>query len=214
MPRQGDPIHPEVTPWFVFYYISETLQRIDHAYATLRNLDLKLLVDVRALLAWGIVQLLASLEEAVVILREMNPALSNAGDGFASSFEHWRGFRDDAAHVADRLFRLSRGSLHDAVVPNSEWGRAVEVLNYEFKTDSLSTGLHVLHIPTAITMAKKLKKSISDALLRAVIVDKELAWPPLVGPDGRELKKMPPGRVISEVDVAWNDATGVYLTLK
>ena len=139
MARKKKPkvIHQEVTPWYICHFVSEQIRRLELVHAEVRNLENKIPVEVRAILAWGVVQHLASLQEAVKILREMGASFTTVAIAFKPDFDHWRGFRDDAAHVADRLFRVSGACYHDAVVPDPKWGRAVEVLGYEYKTDAI-----------------------------------------------------------------------------
>ena len=49
--------------------------------------------------------------------------------------------------------RMPADSHHNPQVPHPGWGRNVDVMHYTVADESVSTGRHVLHLPTALDRA-------------------------------------------------------------
>lgn len=84
-------------------------------------------------------QYLATFQEALIILEELAPTLTDVRANFSEDMKMWTRFRDDAAHVADRTFRLPLRSAHDAAVQD-EFGPGASILVYDISTDNVTTG--------------------------------------------------------------------------
>jgi hypothetical protein len=139
-----------------------------------------------SMLAGATAQALSQLEEALVMQREMYPEVFDPlATKFAPDLELWGRFRDDAAHLADRCFRGSDAAWQNvSIVPNEEWGEAVEILHYEADVDSLRTGHHLLRFPEALEQAKTLVEAVSNACHRAALL-KIFDFPKLVTSEGK-----------------------------
>jgi hypothetical protein len=127
----NQPIYPEVTVWDVFLFQRRCVERAEIGQEVLTTATpATMRGEMLLFIAGGIVQTLASLEEAWNVIAELLPrAAADRDASFDADFRHWREFRDDAAHPADRGFRFSQPRQHDAQVPDPAWGRNIDLRN-------------------------------------------------------------------------------------
>lgn len=88
----------------------------------------------------GVVQTLFWVAECLDALEERVPSIPDVRVAFNLCIEAWRLFRDDAAHVADRILRESPPRKHDAIHSEVETMSVISILSYNFHSDTLSTG--------------------------------------------------------------------------
>ena len=88
----------------------------------------------------GVIQSLANLREAYDILTEVAPEMRDVANPYCNDFIIWNDFRDDAAHVADRLLREAIGTRHDARSFDATLGAGTTILDYVSYADEVVTG--------------------------------------------------------------------------
>ena len=130
---------------------------------------------IQQLLIISVVQMLAMMSETVAIMIEVAPSLSDNMAPFADDFALWSRYRDDAAHIPDRLLREPGIRRNDARSTDETWGDGTTVLSYDPVSDSVLTGEVTskgLNLGNAIRCAHELYESCSIAISQLTISGK------------------------------------------
>lgn len=168
--RLPDPIRSDVDAWDVAGFIGGLATMIDSGYKALRKQVglLQIYEDsvVGTFIANGLVQFLYFQGEALDLLVEIAPSVADVNTLYSADVGVWRKFRDDAAHVVDRTFRVSPGR-HDAVYSDPKFGPGTLVLGYNYGKDQILTGddpSAVLNLGKAVRKAPELSGAVSRRL--------------------------------------------------
>ena len=173
------PVRETTHAWSVLYTFAHLYFILNLGYEVLR--EKKLTAEAtnreRVILYFvlhGIVESLAQVEEAINILAEIEPSLSDVRNPFEEDFALWRRFRDDAAHIADRTHRVSLPGQNDARIREDQYGYDADTLGYDYDTDTVYTGTaHSMPLRDAIEKAKAVMfhadQRIQDAASKGLI---------------------------------------------
>jgi hypothetical protein len=150
-------LRAEVHTWTVLYFMNDFLGRAIEGHDFVRQSDAS--DNIKTIVLGGALQYLALLDEGLVALEELAPPLAEIRKHFDADLSQWRSFRDDAAHIADRLIRESQGARNEAGYKTSQQLQALGVLNYDYVTDIVRTGgegVQGMKVGQAIERAKEL----------------------------------------------------------
>jgi hypothetical protein len=132
------PLRSEVGAWSALAIMPMFLASMDEGHARIRKPGES--PTIQTLLIASVVQLLAMMKETVDIMLEVAPCLADTVAPFASEFARWTRYRDDAAHIPDRLLRVPAKGRNDARSTDAKFGNGTTVLAYDPNTDSVLTG--------------------------------------------------------------------------
>jgi hypothetical protein len=127
------PLRSEVGAWSALSIMPTFLGSMDEGHARIRAPGES--PRIQTLLIASVVQLLAMMKETVDIMLEVAPCLNDTVAPFAGDFERWTRYRDDAAHLPDRLLREPAKGKNDTRSTDARFGGGTTVFSYDPNTD-------------------------------------------------------------------------------
>lgn len=144
MAQKGRGLRPEFSPWVAVSVMGEIVADIDHGFADLHDDNISL--RTRTIILGGILERLHSVVETLYVLVEAVPSLGDICDSNRASFARWQRFRDDSAHIADRILRRSGQGRHEAGFQPEGASEprlyTAQALMYNRETNEVRTGAH------------------------------------------------------------------------
>ncbi len=151
--------------WSIALFKGDFIRRAEVCHRHLRNSASP--PEVEVVLVGGIVQYLGLVDECLAALNELVPRIDQVRQKYKKQIQTWRLFRDDAAHVADRLFRKSIPGMHESQYRDERAGLVMAVLRYDKRADVVSTGAPTskgLRLSSAISRAKAISRAADEAV--------------------------------------------------